>query len=201
VRADRAAYPSSGGYRGRHGLDAEDVERAAQIIGERGQAELGAHVGEAAHQEGALIHPLLDAAERMLDDLAAAVENRRPRFEALGHAIENVLVFEAKNRAGVVRASRAHRAVTTGSSITVIDFGEIAQPAVADWRQYLPGRADVGVEPGVVSELVLAKQALAHRRAALRLGNVGNAAGLLASLDILDFEVAAIGDDVDRLDA
>ena len=35
----------------------------------------------------------------------------------------------------------------------------------------------------------------------LRLGNVGNAAGLLASLDILDFEVAAIGDDVDRLDA
>jgi hypothetical protein len=83
--------------RGRYGLDAEDVERAAQIIGERGQAELGAHVGEAAHQEGALIHPLLDAAERVLDDLAAAVENRRPRFEALGHAIENVLVFEAEN--------------------------------------------------------------------------------------------------------
>jgi hypothetical protein len=30
---------------------------------------------------------------------------------------------------------------------------------------------------------------------------VGNAAGLLASLDILDFEVGAIGDDVDRPDA
>ena len=47
---------SSGGYRGRHGLDADDVERAAQIIAERGQAELGAHVGEAAHREGARIH-------------------------------------------------------------------------------------------------------------------------------------------------
>ena len=30
---------------------------------------------------------------------------------------------------------------------------------------------------------------------------MGNAAGLLASLDVLDFEVAAVGDDVDRLDA
>ena len=192
--------PASGGYRGRHGLDAEDVERAAQIIGERGQAELGAHVGEAAHQEGALIHPLLDAAERVLDDLAAAVENRRPRFEALGHAIENVLVFEAENGAGVVRASRAQLASAAGFRVAVIGPFEIAHPAAADRRQQLPGRADVGVEPGVVSELVLAKQALAHRRAALRLGNVGNAAGLLAGLDVFDLEVAAIRDDVDRLD-
>ncbi len=35
----------------------------------------------------------------MLDDLAATVENLWPRFEALGHTIENVLVFEAGNRA------------------------------------------------------------------------------------------------------
>jgi hypothetical protein len=49
----------------------KNVERAAQIVGERGQAELGAHVGEAARQKGALVHPLLDAAEGVLDDLAA----------------------------------------------------------------------------------------------------------------------------------
>ena len=36
---------------GGHRLDAEDVEGAAQIVGERRQAELGAHIGEAAHQE------------------------------------------------------------------------------------------------------------------------------------------------------
>jgi hypothetical protein len=141
----RMSRTASGRDGGRHRLDAEDVEGAAQIVGERRQAELGAHVGEAAHQEGALIHPLLDAAEGMLDDFAATVENLRPLLQALGHAIEHGLVFEARNGAHVVRASRAHRAVTTGSSITVIDFGEIAQPAVADRRQHLPGRADIGV--------------------------------------------------------
>ena len=52
---------------GGHRLDTEDVEGAAQIVGERRQAELGAHIGEAAHQEGALMHPLLDAAEGMLN--------------------------------------------------------------------------------------------------------------------------------------
>src|ERR1700722_4302912 len=65
---------ASGRDGGGHRLDAEDVEGAAQIVGERRQAELGAHIGEAAHQEGALVHPLLDAAEGMLDDLAATVE-------------------------------------------------------------------------------------------------------------------------------
>ena len=128
------------------------------------------------------------------------VENLRSLLQALGHAIEHGLVFEAGNRAHVVRASRAHRAVTTGSSITVIDFGKIAQPAVADRRQHLPGRANIGVAPSVVAKLVLAEEALAHRGAALRSGNVRDAAGLLAGLDVLDLQVAAVGDDVDRLD-
>src|ERR1700720_247371 len=126
--------------------------------------------------------------------------NLRPLLQALGHAIEHGLVFEARNGAHVVRASRAHRAVATSSSITVIDFGEIAQPAVADRRQHLPGRADIGVALGVVAKLVLAEEALADRGAALRSGNVWNATNLLTGLDVLDFEVAAVGDDVDRLD-
>jgi hypothetical protein len=33
------------------------------------------------------------------DDLAATVENLRSGFEALGHAVELVLVFEAGNEA------------------------------------------------------------------------------------------------------
>ena len=105
-----------------------------------------------------------------------------------------------KTERALVRASRAQLASAAGFRVAVIGPFEIAHPAAADRRQQLPGRADVGVEPGVVSELVLAKQALAHRRAALRLGNVGNAAGLLAGLDVFDLEVAAIRDDVDRLD-
>jgi hypothetical protein len=85
----------------------ENVERSAQVVGERGQAELSADIVEAAHQERTLIHPLFDAAEGALDDLAATVENLGPPFETFGHAIERVLVFEARDRPNVVRASRA----------------------------------------------------------------------------------------------
>jgi hypothetical protein len=49
----------------------------------------------------------------MLNDFAATVENLRPLLQALGHAIEHGLVFEARNRARVVCASRAQRAATT----------------------------------------------------------------------------------------
>jgi len=45
------------------------LRRAAQIIGgARVRLNSAAHVGEAAHQEGPLIHPLLDAAEWVFDD-------------------------------------------------------------------------------------------------------------------------------------
>ena len=47
-----------------HGLDAKDVEGPAQIVDERREAELSLDiVSEALHQKGALVHPLLDAAE------------------------------------------------------------------------------------------------------------------------------------------
>ena len=137
----------------------------------------------------------------MLDDLAATVENLRSLLQALGHAIEPGLVFEVGNGARPVRASGADRAVTTGSSIAVIDFGEIAQPAVADRRQHLPGRADISVAFRVVSETrPCGRSPRAPRSPALRSGNVRDAAGLLAGLDVLGLAAAAVGDDVDRLD-
>jgi len=111
-RADIA--PPLAPDRGHHCLNPKDVERPSQIVDERREAELGAHVIDASHQEGALIHPLLDAAEGMLDDLAAAVENVGPRRQALRHAIERVLVFDAGDRADAVRASCAQRAVAAG---------------------------------------------------------------------------------------
>jgi hypothetical protein len=48
---------------------------ALQIVGERRQTELGVDVGEALHEECALVHPLLDGAEGMLDGLAPPVNN------------------------------------------------------------------------------------------------------------------------------
>ena len=96
--------------RSHHGLYAKDVERPSQIVDERRQAELGAHLIETSHQEGALIHPLLDAAEGMLDDFTPPGENVRSRLQPLRHAIERVLVFEARDKALPVSNARADRA-------------------------------------------------------------------------------------------
>ena len=93
---DPARFETFSCRQGGHQLfHAKDVERSTQIVGERRQAKLGAHFFEAAHEEGSLVHPLLDRTERMLDDLAATVEKLRPRLQALSHAIERILVFEA----------------------------------------------------------------------------------------------------------
>ena len=100
--------PLSGGDGRHHLVHAENVERSPQIVDERCQAEVGAHFFQAAHQERALIHPLLDAAERMFDRLATAVENFWPRLQAGRHAVERVLVLETRDGAIVgVRAARA----------------------------------------------------------------------------------------------
>jgi hypothetical protein len=77
----------------------------------------------------------------MLDDLATPVENLRPRPQPLRHAIERVLVFEARDSANILRAVRAQRAGAAGFCITVIDFFQFAQFAFADRRQRLPGWA------------------------------------------------------------
>ena len=52
-----------------------DIEDAPEIVGERGQAELGAHLLQPSHQKRTLGHPLLDCAKRVFDRLAALVED------------------------------------------------------------------------------------------------------------------------------
>jgi hypothetical protein len=79
----RLRLPSSSDGRG-HRSDADDIEGSAEIVDERGETELAADIVEAPHQEGALVHPLLDRAEGVLDGLAAAVEKLGPGFQARG---------------------------------------------------------------------------------------------------------------------
>ena len=55
------------------------------------------------------------------------------------------------------------------------------------------GRAQDAVTGRVVSELILAEQAGPDRGAALRARHIGHHSGLLAGLDVLDLEVAAVG--------
>jgi hypothetical protein len=57
-RADIA--PPLAPDRGHHCLDAEDVERPAQIVDERRQTEFGPRIVEAFHQKGTLVHPYVD---------------------------------------------------------------------------------------------------------------------------------------------
>jgi hypothetical protein len=52
-------------------------------------------------------------------------------------------------------AAAAH---TAGFGVAVVDLLEIAQPAMAERLQRLPGWADVDITPGVVAELVLAER-------------------------------------------
>ncbi|MGH6844763.1 MAG: hypothetical protein ACRECU_08600, partial [Methylocella sp.] len=46
-------------------------------------------VVEALHQEGAPVHPLLDSAEGVLDDLAAPRENVGPHLQASGPPVQH----------------------------------------------------------------------------------------------------------------
>jgi hypothetical protein len=89
-RADIA--PPLAPDRGHHCLYPKDVE----IVDECREAELGAHVIDASHQEGALIHPLLDAAEGMLDDLAATFLNAA-RLSLLKSAMVLKSGFKVRN--------------------------------------------------------------------------------------------------------
>lgn len=68
---------------------------APDIVGERGQTELGTDLLQPTHQEGALVHRLLDRAERVFDRGAADDENVWPLFEALGHALDEVFLLPA----------------------------------------------------------------------------------------------------------
>ena len=90
-----------------HLSDAKDVQGSTQIVGERGQAELGADFFEPLHQKRALIHPLLDRAKGMLDDLATPKENVGPFLQSGGHAIERRLVLQTRDFPKVVCAARA----------------------------------------------------------------------------------------------
>jgi hypothetical protein len=67
---------------------------AAQIIGKRGKTELAADIAETAHQKGALVHPLFDRTERVLDDLAAPIQQLGPGLQAFGHPVQNRFVLQ-----------------------------------------------------------------------------------------------------------
>jgi hypothetical protein len=59
---------------------------------------------------------------KMLDDLAAPVENLRPRLQTGCHAVEHRLVLQARNPAQIGRAARMQRTCESRRRIAVIDL-------------------------------------------------------------------------------
>ena len=78
-------------------FDAKDVEGPSEIVDERREAELRANMSRPLHQKGALIHPLLDRTEGMLDHLAPPDGNPGPRLQSRRHAVEHSLVLQPRD--------------------------------------------------------------------------------------------------------
>ena len=79
-----------------------DIENPPEIIGERGQAELGANLLQPAHQKRTLVHPLLDRAKRVFIRLAALFKNVWPLRYAGLHSIQYGLVLETRYGAELI---------------------------------------------------------------------------------------------------
>src|SRR3954471_14239334 len=70
------------------------IENPPEIVCERGQAEFTPHLLQSAHQEGALVHPLLDRVKRMFHYLTPLVENLGPLSQPFLHPVQHGLMFQ-----------------------------------------------------------------------------------------------------------
>jgi hypothetical protein len=203
VRFTRAVGSAFSGLHGpEDGGDAEDVNGSPEIIGERGQAELGIHAVQPPHQERALVHPLFDRAEGVFDRFAAPVENVGAGGKPLGHAVEHRLAFppvDGPRRTG--RALWLECAVPAGLPVAVADGAMTVLLRAAERIEALPGRAGVAVLRRIVGESVLAEIALVDGRTTLWAGDVGDHTDRLAGSDVLPLVVALVGYRGDPLDA
>ena len=58
--------------------ECQDIENEPEIVGRRGQAELGANLLQPSHQKRTLVHPLFDRAKLVFAGLEELVEYERP---------------------------------------------------------------------------------------------------------------------------
>ena len=100
-----------------------DIEDTPEIVGERGQAELAAHLLQPSHQKSTLVHPLLDRAKRVFDRLSALVEDVGTLRYAGLHSIQYGLVLEARYGTELIAgALRPDRTVSASLAVAVIDL-------------------------------------------------------------------------------
>src|ERR1700756_5640440 len=177
-----------------------DIEDAPEIVGERGQAELAAHLLQPAHQKRALVDPLCDRAKRVFDGLAAFVEDVGALRYAGLHSVQYSLVLETRHAAELTaRALRPDRAVPAGLAVAVIDLFQAAQQRRRIGMETLTCWAQKAVAGWVVTELVFAEPARSDRGTTLWPRHVGVDPGLHPGLDALDLKVPRVAPDRDPL--
>jgi hypothetical protein len=126
ISSGAQAWPLSR-ERGNQLWELDNIEDAPEIVGERGQAELGANLLQPSHQKRTLVHPLLDRAKRVFDRLAALVEDVGALCYAGLHSIQHGLVLETGYGAELIAgALRSDRAVSAGLAVAVIDLLQAA---------------------------------------------------------------------------
>ncbi len=132
-----------------HDVDAEDVEGAPQIIGERGEAERGVDIVEAPHQEGARVHPLLERPEGMFDGLTAPCESpaERPSDPALPHCSDARAGGWCPSRPARTDRARRRIAVIGSSSNPGACLHDKAQGFLRPYRRTHAGPDRGGTRP------------------------------------------------------
>jgi hypothetical protein len=84
---------------GHEPVEAEDAQHAREVVAERHQAPLAAHLVEATHEEMAVAGATFERAERMLHQACAAAHQRAGSLHPLPMPFDDVLVHPPKDLA------------------------------------------------------------------------------------------------------
>ena len=164
----------SGAHRLYQRLDTDDGNGAPEIIGKRRQAELAAHVGQALHEEGSLVHPLLDRAERMFDRFTPCVENARSGGEPMRHAVEHRFAFPAFNPTGAAACALwLQRATLAGRFVAVKDGAMPVSFRTLNRIETLAARTAIKIACCIIGELMLGEAPSGDSCSALWPRNIG----------------------------
>jgi hypothetical protein len=185
---------------GYHDWDAQDVDRPLDVVGQHGEAHLGAHVSHAAGEEVTLVQAVLDRAEGMLDEALASLELLGFSADPVLHLFQQAFVHPARDAAAVPAAGAAGSELTglAGASGVVADvstqFGGLE--AIG---QCLACGAPIAVVLGVVAEVLLGEETEASVGRSMGLGDVGGDAGSETGADLLAVVVAHVGQSLEML--
>src|ERR1700681_2730287 len=167
---------------------------AREVVREHVQRHLGRHLWQRLHQKVRRPHPHLQRAEWVLDRLAACSHRIRIFVEPRLHVFDNVLVLPPRDAAlrslralSLQRAGMARVGPVAAQDQSIFLVREVV-------GELLTSRTDVNVLLSHVAEVLLAEAPFRLCARRLRFWQRDCDAGLFACVNLLTFEVAAIGD-------